>query len=62
MSAHYTLRECGLWVEGEHSGLVASHEEDGGKVTTHGLQPAHVALTGHSSLRYRDGPVKEEGR
>ena len=23
----------------------------------HSVQPAHVALTGHSSLRYRDGPV-----
>ena len=23
----------------------------------HSIQPAHVALTGHSSLRYRDGPV-----
>ena len=27
---------------------------------THGLQPAHVALTRHSCLRYRDGPVEEE--
>ena len=39
-----------LGVEGEHTGLVASHEEDGREVTAHGLQPAHVTLTRHASL------------
>lgn len=39
-----------LRVEGEHTGLVASHEEDGREAVAHGLQPAHVALSRHSSL------------
>ena len=46
-----------LGVEGENTGLVASHEEDGREVTAHGLQAAHVPLAGHAPLGDRHGPA-----
>ena len=47
-----------LGVEGENRALVASHQEDGRQVPAHGLQPAHVALSRHATLRHRDSPVE----
>ncbi len=46
-----------LGVEGQHTALVSSHHEDGGKVLTHHLQPAHVLPSWSGTLGDRDSAV-----
>lgn len=50
-----------LGVEGEDTALVASHEQDGGQVLAHDLQPAHVAVGWCRVQWHRDCPGEGQG-